>query len=130
MALAACLLAPGTALSACSSAPAALPACRNPEAAVLPHTAGSLTQSDTGTYCLGIGQTLDVFLTAPSASSVTRWSQITIADTSVLGYGNDGMMTPPLNVTPGVVTGVSRGTSTVTSTLPGGRTWSATVVVS
>lgn len=125
-----CLLASCAALSACSAAPAALPACHSPEAAVLPHTAGSLTQADSGAYCLAIGQTLDVFLTAPTSVNVTRWGRITITDTSVLGYGNNGTMTPPLNVTSGVVTGLSRGTSTITSELPGGRTWTATVVVS
>lgn len=131
-----CFLAP-LALSACSSspaAPAALPACHAAEAAVLPHTAGSLTQADSGAYCLRIGQTLDVFLTAPASSGasgpLTRWSNPQITDTSVLGYGNNGMVTPTLDVTPGVVVGLSRGTSTVTSTLAGGKTWTATIVVS
>jgi hypothetical protein len=134
LASAACCLA---ALSACSSspaAPAALPACHAAEAAVLPHTAGSLTQADSGAYCLRVGQTLDVFLTAPTSSGasgpLTRWSNPKITDTSVLGYGNNGMVTPTLDVTPGVVVGLSRGETTVTSTLAGGKTWTATIVVS
>jgi hypothetical protein len=111
--------------------PAALPACHSPEAALLPHTAGSLTQADTGAYCLSPGQTLDVFLTAPTAADQpARWSKVTIGDTAVLAYGNSGVMTPPLDVTPGVVVGLGRGTSTVTSTLPDGKTWTATIVVS
>lgn len=135
LALSVGLCLPAT-LAACSSAPAAhtapiaLPSCRPAEPAQLPHAAGSLTQNDTGTYCLGVGQTLDVFLTAPSSSAHLRWSQIEIADTSVLGYGNSGVLTPPVTVTPGVLVGVSRGESTITSSLPGGQTWTATIVVS
>jgi hypothetical protein len=131
-AVAACLIAlfPATLLSGCASAPPASPACHSPEAAVLPHTTGSLTQADTGTYCLAVGQTLDIFLTAPSGSSHIRWGQITIGDTSVLGYGNSGVLTPPVNVTPGVVVGLSRGTTTLSSALPSGKKWTATIVVS
>ena len=131
-----CCLTP-LALSACSSspaAPAALPACHAADAAVLPHTAGSLTQADNGAYCLRVGQTLDVFLTAPTSTGasgpLTRWSNPKITDTSVLGYGNNGMVTPTLDVTPGVVVGLTRGATTVTSTLAGGKTWTATIVVS
>ena len=117
-------------LAACSSSPAALPACHSPEAAVLPHTAGSLTQADTGTYCLAVGQTLDIFLTAPSASGSARWDRVAISDGSVLGYGSNSAMTPPLDVTPGAVIGLGRGAATVSSTLPDGTKWTATIVVS
>ncbi|HET9168621.1 MAG TPA: hypothetical protein VFN97_04265, partial [Actinospica sp.] len=134
----ACCLAP-TALAACSSpagsttaavtANAKLPACKAPEAGALPHSAGSLTQADTGVYCLGVGKLLDIFLTAP-AGSTGRWSEIRIDDTTVLAYGNNGVMTAMRGETPGVVVGQSRGVSTLTSKLPNGQTWTATVVVS
>ena len=140
--VAACCLAPlalTTALSACSSpassttatvtANAKLPACTAPADSGLPHSAGSLTQADTGTYCLGVGKLLDIFLTAP-AGSTGRWSDVQIDDTTVLAYGNNGVMTAMRGETPGVVVGQSRGVSTVTSKLPNGQTWTATVVVS
>lgn len=140
-ALTACCLAP-LALAACSPATSAvaatsgapatsspLPSCQAPGPASLPHSAGSLTQADTGVYCLGVGKLLDIFLTAP-AGSTDRWSEISVTDTSVLAYGNNGVMTAMRDVTPGVVIGRSRGTTTVTSTLPDGKTWTATVVVS
>jgi hypothetical protein len=139
-ALAACCLAP-LALAACTPAsattatgtattkPAALPNCRPPAADGLPHSEGSLTQTDTGTYCLGVGKLLNVFLTAP-ATSTARWSEIQITDTSVLAYGNNGVLTAMRDETPGVIVGKSRGVSTVTSTLPDGQTWTATIVVS
>lgn len=113
-----------------SSAPAALPACHSPQPAVLPHTAGSLTQSDTGTYCLAVGQTLDIFLTAPAPGASARWSPVTIADGSILGYGSNSAMTPPINVTPGAVVGLARGATTLSSALPNGTKWTATIVVS
>lgn len=114
----------------CASAPATLPACRSPQAAVLPHTAGSLTQADTGAYCLAVGQTLDVFLTAPTPSASARWTPVAIADGSVLGFGSNSAMTPPINVTPGAVVGLARGVTTLSSTLPDGKKWTATIVVS
>ena len=107
-----------------------LPACRAPEPAVLPHTAGSLSQSDTGAFCLASGQVLDVFLTAPNDSAPhTRWGKISTADTSVLGYGNSGVLTPPVNVTAGVFKALSHGATTLTSTLPNGTAWRVTIVV-
>lgn len=97
---------------------------------MLPHTAGSLTQADTGAYCLAVGQTLDVFLTAPTPSAAARWSPVTITDGSVLGYGNASAMTPPIDVTSGAVVGLARGATTLSSTLPNGTRWAATIVVS
>lgn len=139
LALAACCLAP-LALAACSATsattvaapattPAALPSCQPPADSGLPDSAGSLTQTDTGVYCLGVGKTLDVFLSAP-ANAAGGWSQVRITDTSILTYGNNGVMTALRGETPGVVIGKARGVSTVTSTLPTGQTWTATVVVS
>ena len=100
---------------------------------MLPHSVGSLTQADTDAYCLGVGKLLDIFLTAPSGTSASgsggHWSQIKITDTSVLAYGNNGVMTALVGVTSGVVVGRSRGATTVTSSLPDGKTWTATIVV-
>lgn len=134
-----CLALLGATAAGCSSdsahdvtvVPAALPACHSPEAPELPHAAGTLTQADTGAYCLHIGQTLDVFLTAPAAPGpLARWSRIAIADTSVLDYGNSGVMTTMVDVTGGVVVGAARGTTTLSSKLPDGKQWTATIVVS
>lgn len=106
------------------------PACRAPEPATLPHAAGSLTEADSGVFCLGVGQILDVFLTVPSnAAPGTRWTQIKIDDTSVVGYGNSGVLTPPVGVTPGVFVGAHSGTTTISSTLPNGTPWKVTLVV-
>jgi hypothetical protein len=137
LAVAACCLAP-LALAGCSpasattaavtSSPATLPTCKAPAADGLPHSAGSLTQTDTGVYCLGVGKIIDIFLTAPSGSA-SRWSEVQITDTSVLSYGNNGVMTAMRDETPGVVIGRARGVSTVTSTLPNGQSWTATIVV-
>jgi hypothetical protein len=107
-----------------------LPACRAPEAAVLPDTAGSLTESDSGSYCLPLGQGLDVFLTAPANGAPTAgWSRIAVGDTAILGYGNSGVLTAPLGVTPGVFVGRQTGSTTLVSTLPDGTAWRVTIVV-
>jgi hypothetical protein len=125
------------ALGACSSS-AATPAakessaaeCRAPEAPVLPQAAGSLTQRDSGSYCLPAGQSLDVFLTTPDGTPAgVRWSRIAVRDTTVVGYGNSGVLTAPVNVTPGIFIGVHAGSTTLSSSLPDGTTWHATVVV-
>jgi hypothetical protein len=73
---------------------------------------------------------LDVFLTTPAGTPAgTRWGQIRVADTSVIGYGNNGVLTPPVNVTAGVFVGAHRGATTLSSQLPNGTTWQVTLVV-
>lgn len=73
---------------------------------------------------------LDVFLTVPSnAAPGTRWAQIKIDNTSVVGYGNSGVLTPPVGVTPGVFIGAHPGATTLSSTLPNGTAWKVTLVV-
>lgn len=106
-------------------------ACKSPEPATLPHAAGSLTEADSGAYCLGVGETLDVFLTVPAgAKPGVKWDHIKVADVSVAVYGNSGVLTPPIGVTPGVFVGAKRGTTTLTSVLlPKGITWKVTLVV-
>jgi hypothetical protein len=125
--------AAGCTSSAARPAAAASPspqACKPLEAPVLPHAAGSLTEQDSGAFCLAPGQILDVFLTAPvNAAAGTRWSQIQDGDRTVLGYGNSGVLTPPVNVTPGVFVGAGHGATTLSSTLPDGKKWQVTVVV-
>ncbi|HEU5357184.1 MAG TPA: hypothetical protein VFU65_22120 [Actinocrinis sp.] len=107
-----------------------MPTCRAPEAATLPHAAGSLTEADSGAYCLAPGQILDVFLTTPAGTPAgTRWGQIRVADTSVIGYGNNGVLTTPVNVTAGVFVGMHPGVTTLSSTLPSGTAWHVTIVV-
>ena len=116
--------------SAASASPTSLPTCRPPEAATLPHAAGSLTEADSGSYCLAAGQILDVFLTTPAGTPAgVRWSEIRVADASVIGYGNNGVLTPPVDVTAGVFVGAHRGVTTLSSSLPGGTTWHVTLVV-
>jgi hypothetical protein len=131
--MAAALLAAGcssTATTPQAQPATSTPACRAPEPATLPHAMGSLTEADSGAFCLSVGQTLDVFLTVPSNSAPgTRWNQIKIDDTSVVGYGNSGVLTPPLGVTPGVFVGTHPGATTLSSTLPSGTTWKVTLVV-
>lgn len=106
------------------------PACRAPEPATLPHAAGSLTEADSGAFCLGVGQILDVFLAVPAlAGRGARWTQIKIDDTSVVAYGNSGVLTPPVGITPGVFVGAHSGATTISSSLPNGVTWQVTLVV-
>lgn len=110
--------------------PASLPTCRAPEPATLPHAAGSLTEADSGAFCLSAGQILDVFLTTPAGTPAgSRWSEIRVTDTSVIGYGNNGVLTPPVNVTAGVFVGMHRGATTLSSQLPNGTAWHVTLVV-
>lgn len=118
----------GTA-AAHSTPPAA--ACRALPAAVLPHAAGSLSQADTGTYCLSLGRQVDVFLTAPGdhPAQSARWSPVTSSSPNVLTATSSGVLTAPMGVTPGIFVGTARGTAVVASRLPGGRTWRAVVVV-
>ncbi|MBS2961450.1 hypothetical protein KGA66_00230 [Actinocrinis puniceicyclus] len=106
------------------------PSCKAPEAPTLPHAAGSLSESDSGSFCLAPGQILDVFLTAPAnAAAGTRWARIAVGDSAVVGYGNSGVFTPPVNVTPGVFVGAHPGSTTLASSLPDGTKWQVTIVV-
>jgi hypothetical protein len=129
--LTACSPASAHTATPATASPVALPSCQAPSPTGLPRTAGSLTQGDTGDYCHGVGKAPDIFLTAPSGmiASGGRWSEIKITDTSVLGYGDNGVMTTMLGETPGVVIGRARGATTLTGALPDGTKWTATIVV-
>jgi hypothetical protein len=129
-------------LSGCGGGAAAVsdgtgkaPACKPLPPAQLPHLAGSLTQDDTGSYCLPLGARLGVFLTAtgpgagPGAPPSHRWSEITSSAPRRLAAANSGVLTPPLGVTPGVFVGVAAGTATLGSRTPDGKGWRVTIVV-
>ncbi|MEZ0094044.1 hypothetical protein [Streptacidiphilus sp. EB129] len=107
------------------------PACKPPAPAVLPHSAGTLDQTSTGAFCLPVGQSIDVFLTAPNttAPQSDRWAEVASSDSAVLSPGNTGVLTAPLGVTPGVFVGAVPGTSVLSSHSPDGRAWQVTVVV-
>jgi hypothetical protein len=126
-------------LSACSSAastpaaapapdpsPTVLPACAKLPDPVLPHSAGELTDQQSGVYCLPRGQRLDVFLTAPKSGDT--WQPVQ-ASGSILAPTNTGVMTAPLGVTPAMFVGTSDGMSVLTSASPSGRSWKVTIVV-
>lgn len=96
----------------------------------LPHSAGALTQADSGTYCLPIGEQVDVFLSVPLAQARSmRWSPVSITSAKVLTRMNNGILTPPVGVTPAILQGTAPGTATLASRLPDGRSWHATIVV-
>ncbi|MEY9965186.1 hypothetical protein ABIA33_003228 [Streptacidiphilus sp. MAP12-16] len=110
-----------------ASAPA--PACHSLPAPVLPHSAGSLTQITLGTYCLTVGQRVDVFLTAPSSASGDKWGAVASSDQGVLVPTSSGVLTAPLGVTPGLFVGATRGTAVLRSSTSTGMSWQVTVVV-
>jgi hypothetical protein len=71
-----------------------------------------------------------VFLTAPAhAAQGTRWQAIGSSSPRVLVPAGNGVMSAPLGVTPGLFVARSAGTSVLTSTFPGGKAWSVTLVV-
>jgi hypothetical protein len=123
-ATAALLLASGCA----QNPPAAAPSCQAPSEAVRPGAAGTLDESSTGAYCLAAGQTVDVFLHAPTPAQ--RWTPVASSDTDVLAPQRPGVLTAPVGVTPGIFTAVHAGTARLSSTRPNGPSWSVTVVVS
>jgi hypothetical protein len=112
------------------SAPAR--SCKTPPAADVPGAAGALTQADSGTFCLALGQQIDVFLTSPEGQKpgVPRWAPIATSDARVLTPRSSGILTAPVGVTPGIFEALTRGTVQLTSTIPGGtRSWHVAVLV-
>jgi hypothetical protein len=135
------LLATGcSSSSATSAAPSAPPAssaavvasrCHRLHPAALPRSVGSLTQADSGDFCLRVGQRVDVFLAAPDgAAQGTRWRTIGSSSPQVLAPVGTGVLTAPLGVTPGLFVARSPGASVLTSTCPDGKSWQVTLVVS
>ncbi|WP_042386771.1 hypothetical protein [Streptacidiphilus melanogenes] len=106
--------------------PTVLPACAKLPEPVLPHSAGELTQQQSGAYCLPRGQRVDIFLTA--AGSGDTWQPVQ-ATGSILAPASTGVMTAPLGVTPAMFVGTTDGTSVLSSAAPSGKTWKVTIVV-
>ncbi|WP_157597257.1 hypothetical protein [Streptacidiphilus rugosus] len=120
--------APPRQASSTTVAAAPAPACEKLPEGSLPHSAGMLTEQQTGAYCLPRGQRLDVFLTATKGS---QWRPVHASGAGgVLAPANTGVMTAPLGVTPAMFVGATDGTATLSSaTASGAATWTVTVVV-
>jgi hypothetical protein len=106
-------------------------ACTKLPAADIPGAVGTVTEADSGTFCLPLGQRVDVFLTVPGGpgSKGPRWSPAASSDRTVLAPRTSGILTAPLGVTPGVFQSLRPGTVTLTSRLAPGRAWKVTIVV-
>ncbi|MBM9507962.1 hypothetical protein [Actinacidiphila acididurans] len=118
--------------AATSSGPTTATDCEQPPPAEVPGAAGALTEAESGTYCLAIGQQLDVFLTAPGGHKpgAPRWTPIATSAPHVLSPRSSGILTAPVGVTPGIFQALDPGTAELTSNVPGtDRTWHATVVI-
>jgi hypothetical protein len=101
--------------------------CRPLPPAQLPHSAGTLTQTDSGTYCLHVGGQLDVFLSADGPQMSARWSPVTSSAPQLLASASSGVLTPPVGVTPGVFVATAPGTVQLSSRTSDGKRWQATV---
>lgn len=128
--------APAPSPSAPSATGSSSPArgCRKPPAAAVPGAAGALDETDSGTFCLAVGERIDVFLTAPGGHrpGATRWAGITTSDARVLAPRSSGILTAPVGVTPGVFQALAAGTAELTSDVPaagGRRSWHVTILV-
>jgi hypothetical protein len=108
---------------------AAAPSCRQPSESVLPNTSGSLDETSAGAYCLRVGEAVAVFLHGQSTARL-RWAPISSSDQVVLAPKSTGVLTAPIGVTPGIFAGRTPGTAKLSSSQPGGATWSVTIVVS
>ncbi|MGF1430388.1 hypothetical protein [Kitasatospora sp. LaBMicrA B282] len=114
--------------AAAAAAPAAAAptaACRQLPDAVLPHTAGSLTEAESGSYCLAVGDQLTVFLTA----SQGHWAPVTSSGPAVLAAAPTSMLTAPIGVTPGLFAAKATGTVRLSSQDGTGHSWQVTLVV-
>ncbi|MFE9423133.1 hypothetical protein ACFYNO_09225 [Kitasatospora sp. NPDC006697] len=112
--------------AACASGPSGRDgSCGAPPEAVLPHTAGNLTETETGRYCLAVGEQLSVFLTAPEG----HWAPVASSGPTVLTAVGSSMLTAPIGVTPALFRAESAGTVRLTSANGAGHDWQATVVV-
>ncbi len=108
---------------------------------MLPRTAGTLTEADSGTFCLPAGGQLAVFL-APltgadgtnAANGVTsaaanRWSGVVSSAPQVLAATSTGVLTAPVGVTPGLFQGATAGAARLASSTADGRSWQVTIVI-
>ena len=94
----------------------------------MPGAAGTLDESATGSYCLAVGQVIDVFQHAPTPAQ--PWSPIASSHPEILAPQRTGVLTAPVGVTPGIFAARRAGTAELSSTRPGGPSWSVTIVVS
>jgi hypothetical protein len=110
----------------------AAPACRQPAEAVLPQTAGTLTEADTGAFCLPVGGRIAVFLSAPTgaAAGSDHWGRVASSAPQVLAAAGTAVLTAPMGVTPGMFRGATAGEARLTSTTAAGKSWQVTIVVS
>ncbi|MCC9312175.1 hypothetical protein LN042_34815 [Kitasatospora sp. RB6PN24] len=116
---------PATSTPAGAGSAAASAACRSLPDAVLPHTDGSLAETDRGTFCLAPGSRLTVFLTS---SGPHDWSPVRSSDPAVLG-AVQAPVTAPIGVTAALFAGAAPGSAELTSQDGSGKTWQVTVLV-
>ncbi|MFD0330684.1 hypothetical protein ACFQZC_26975 [Streptacidiphilus monticola] len=124
--LAAAVLLPLAGCASATAAPAAV-TLHGAAASGLPDSAGSLTEANSGTFCLPLGGRVDVFLTAHPTGD--RWQRPDDSAPSVLRGTTSGIMTPPVGVTVALYTAAAPGTAVLSSDAPSGRHWQVTLVV-
>ncbi|MDH6114677.1 hypothetical protein P3T36_001029 [Kitasatospora sp. MAP12-15] len=116
--------------AAAPTTPAARP-CRAAGEAVLPHTAGTLTQADGGArICLRTGQQVAVLLHSPATDPAGRWQPIEIRPGGRVRRGDSRVMTPSVGTTTGLFTATAAGETELTSRQASGAVWHLTLVVS
>ncbi len=125
--LAVLLLAASLAGSGCTRTTQSPTPCGSPAEAVLPGSVGTLDESSSGSYCLAVGQTLDVFLHAPAPAQ--RWTPVASSRPDLLAPQSSSALTAPVGVTPGIFRAEATGTAQLSSTRPNGPSWSVTVVI-
>jgi hypothetical protein len=99
--------------------------CRPLGDAILPNTAGSLTETDSGGFCLSAGQRLTVFLTAAGPA---HWSAVSSSAPQVLAAAKTPL-TAPIGVTAALFAATAPGTVELSSQDGSGKSWRVTVVV-
>ncbi|MGW1077100.1 hypothetical protein [Streptomyces sp. NPDC002537] len=110
--------------------PSPTPPCHNPDKAVLPHTAGTITETDNGgRICVAHGQEIAVFLSAHTTDAHQHWQPITSQPGAAVTRDNNGMVTPTIGTTVGLFTPKAPGEIQLTSRRESGGTWRATLVV-
>jgi hypothetical protein len=91
--------------------------CTKPPAGVGPDADATLQDKNAGgTYCLGKGDVLTVFLHAPTGEE--RFGPVTATPKGVLEARSTGVMTLPLGVSAGVFAATGTGTVTLRSVRP------------
>ena len=90
-----------------------------------PHVVGTLTINDRDTYCLHVG---DVVQVALRGSLTQRWAAVTATGSAVVGTQPIGVLMPRRDITLAFFRAAQKGSSQLESKL-GGQTWSATIDV-